>query len=177
MDISCPFQDLHLLHKLLVLALQSRIHHLVYDALMLQLHLMQLPGKYTHCFLGQVYMFCHYKWLEETVIQSKILLFPIFSKEKKLNSVKWVKYSGDLLKNEKYSKMRNPMLLTWVFWNASSAVHSARLVGFDNANTIGRSWNLAISWRISGVNSPGVADAPIIIYFWMETLWWIHLEQ
>lgn len=52
---------------------------------------------------------------------------------------------------------------TSVFWNACSAVHSARLVGFERANIIGRSLNSPISFRISGVNKPGVADAPINI--------------
>lgn len=58
----------------------------------------------------------------------------------------------------------NKIVFTSVFWNACSAVHSARDVGFERANTIGRSLNFAISWRISGVKSPGVAEAPIIIY-------------
>lgn len=54
--------------------------------------------------------------------------------------------------------------LTSVFSKASWAVHSARLVGFDNAKTIGFSLFLPMSRNISGVNRPGVADAPIKIW-------------
>lgn len=57
----------------------------------------------------------------------------------------------------------NRYILTSVLLKAVSAVHSARLVGLDRANTMGRSLNEAMSRRISGVNKPGVAEAPIKI--------------
>lgn len=63
-----------------------------------------------------------------------------------------------------WNNCNNNEIYTSVFWKASSAVHSARLVGFERANTIGRSLFLAMSLRISAVNNPGVADAPIKIY-------------
>lgn len=56
------------------------------------------------------------------------------------------------------------MLRTSVLLNAASAVHSARLVGLERAKMIGLSLNNAIACRISGVKSPGVAEAPIKIY-------------
>lgn len=53
---------------------------------------------------------------------------------------------------------------TSVLLNAASAVHSARLVGLERAKIIGLSLKEAMACKISGVKSPGVADAPIKIY-------------
>lgn len=47
---------------------------------------------------------------------------------------------------------------------ASSAVHSALLVGLDNANMIGRLLIRAISRMISSVNAPPTVEAPEISY-------------
>ena len=44
---------------------------------------------------------------------------------------------------------------------ASAAVHSALLVGFDKANTMGLSLNSAMSFKMLASNNPPCADAPI----------------
>jgi hypothetical protein len=47
-----------------------------------------------------------------------------------------------------------------VYLYASSAVHSALLVGLDKANTIGLLLIEAIFFNIDSVNTPEIADTP-----------------
>lgn len=53
--------------------------------------------------------------------------------------------------------------LTFVYVYACSAVHSALLVGFDKAKITGLALNSDILAKISGVNAPAMAAAPINI--------------
>ncbi|KAH3725042.1 hypothetical protein DPMN_050871 [Dreissena polymorpha] len=58
--------------------------------------------------------------------------------------------------------VRTQVCVTSVKLYASSAVHSAMLVGLERAKMIGRSLKAAMSRRIVSVNAWGTAAAPAI---------------